>query len=120
MIFLHVLFFRLSGCNLSERSCEALVSVLRSKTSSLRVLDLSNNDLSDSGVKLLSSGLGSPHCRLETLRSISFNLKNKNSFYLACVKHKSTTLTGQYVIPDADLQLELGFRKPLGFSGTKQ
>ncbi|XP_065325936.1 uncharacterized protein LOC135932390 [Pelmatolapia mariae] len=59
---------RLSHCDLSERSCEALALGLSSQTSNLRQLDLSNSNLKDSGVKLLSVGLKSPHCTLETLR----------------------------------------------------
>uniref|UniRef100_A0A3Q3WSM7 Uncharacterized protein n=1 Tax=Mola mola TaxID=94237 RepID=A0A3Q3WSM7_MOLML len=62
-------FIRLSGCNLSAKSCAALVSVLTSKTSNLRELDLSNNDLCDVGADLLSDGLKSQNCKLEILRS---------------------------------------------------
>ncbi|XP_028297285.1 protein NLRC3-like, partial [Gouania willdenowi] len=53
----------LSSCGLSERSCAALSSVLSSQSSSVKHLDLSNNDLQDSGVKLLCEGLNSPHCK---------------------------------------------------------
>ncbi|XP_071028942.1 NLR family CARD domain-containing protein 3-like isoform X2 [Oncorhynchus clarkii lewisi] len=58
----------LSGCGITEEGCASLVSALRSNPSHLRELDLSNNDLKDSGVELLSAGLGNPHCKLETLR----------------------------------------------------
>ncbi len=58
---------RLYGCNLTAQSCESLSSALQSSNSRLRELDLSNNDLQDSGVKLLSDGL-KRNCKLEILR----------------------------------------------------
>ncbi|XP_035987294.1 NACHT, LRR and PYD domains-containing protein 3-like [Fundulus heteroclitus] len=94
----------LSGCNLSERSCEALSSVLSSQSSSLRELDLSNNNLQDSGVKLLSAGLESPNCRLETLRLSGCNLSERSCEALSSVLSSQSSSLRELDLSNNNLQ----------------
>ncbi|XP_062865532.1 NACHT, LRR and PYD domains-containing protein 3-like [Trichomycterus rosablanca] len=65
-------------CNLTEESCEVLSSVLSLNSSSLKHLNLSYNELKDSGVKLLSAGLENPHCKLEKLELVDCNLTDES------------------------------------------
>ncbi|KAL0993619.1 hypothetical protein UPYG_G00110640 [Umbra pygmaea] len=62
-----LVILRLSGCLITEDGCASLVSALKSNPSQLKELDLNNNDLKDSGVKLISALLEDPQCILETL-----------------------------------------------------
>ncbi|XP_065817449.1 NLR family CARD domain-containing protein 3-like isoform X3 [Labrus bergylta] len=109
----------LSGCNLSERSCEALSSVLSSQSSSLRELDLSNNNLQDSGVKLLCSGLKSLHCSLETLRLSGCNLSERSCEALSSVLSSQPSSLRELDLSNNNLQdsgvklLSTGLKSPL-------
>ncbi|KAJ8358669.1 hypothetical protein SKAU_G00151940, partial [Synaphobranchus kaupii] len=47
----------LNSCVLTETSCDIVASALQSSNSPLRDLELSDNNLGDSGVKLLCDGL---------------------------------------------------------------
>ncbi|XP_055012840.1 NACHT, LRR and PYD domains-containing protein 3-like [Boleophthalmus pectinirostris] len=78
----------LCGCGLSPHSCAPLASVLSS--SSLTHLDLTNNDLQDSGVELLCSGLKSAPCRLETLSLCGCGLSPHSCAPLASVLSSSS------------------------------
>ncbi|KAK2842758.1 hypothetical protein Q5P01_012958 [Channa striata] len=94
----------LSDCNLSERSCEALCSVLSSQSSSLRELDLSNNDLQDLQVKLLSTALKSPHCKLETLRLNGCKLSERNCEALSSILSSQSSSLRELDLSNNDLQ----------------
>uniref|UniRef100_A0AAQ4NNG6 NACHT domain-containing protein n=1 Tax=Gasterosteus aculeatus aculeatus TaxID=481459 RepID=A0AAQ4NNG6_GASAC len=108
----------LSGCNLSERSCDALSSVLSSQSSSLRELDLRNNHLQESGVKLLSAGLESPHCELETLRLSGCNLSERSCDALSSVLSSQSSSLRELDLSNNHLQdsgvklLSAGLKSP--------
>ncbi|XP_048048153.1 NACHT, LRR and PYD domains-containing protein 3-like [Megalobrama amblycephala] len=72
----------LTDCNLTDQCCESLSSCLQS-SNSLRELDLSHNDLQDSGVKLLANGLKNLHCQLNILRLSGCMVTEEGCCFLA-------------------------------------
>ncbi|XP_017537712.2 NACHT, LRR and PYD domains-containing protein 12-like isoform X2 [Pygocentrus nattereri] len=99
----------LSSCNLTKKSCAALASVLSSESSSLRDLNLSDNKLGDSGMKLLSGGLENPLCKLETLWLLGCNITDAGCVFLSSALKSN---------PSHLRELSLSYNK-LGDSGVK-
>ncbi|XP_062392405.1 NACHT, LRR and PYD domains-containing protein 3-like isoform X2 [Sardina pilchardus] len=97
-----------ADCKLTDKSCEIVASVLQSPNSLLQ-LDLSHNDLGDSGVQLLSKGLSSFNSNIHTLRLSDCLISEKGCGFLA------SALTSN---PSHLLELDLSYNHP-GESGLK-
>ncbi|KAL1251653.1 hypothetical protein QQF64_019449, partial [Cirrhinus molitorella] len=100
---------KLSKCDLTDESCLALASVLNSDSSSLKDLDLSNNNLEDSGVMLLSDGL-KENCKLEKLCLSNCNVTEEGYKALASALRSN---------PSHLIELDLTGNDP-GQSGVKE
>ncbi|XDV23289.1 hypothetical protein PO909_027923 [Leuciscus waleckii] len=99
----------LSQCAITEECCSALVSVLSSDSSSLKDFDLSNNNLKDSGAKLLSDGL-KENCKLEKLRLSDCSITEEGYKALASALRSN---------PSHLIELDLTGNDP-GQSGVKE
>ncbi|KAL2096305.1 hypothetical protein ACEWY4_008453 [Coilia grayii] len=72
----------LRGCNITSQGCKALASILQSD-SQLQELDLSDNNLKDSGFYQLNAGLQHPLCNIHTLKLWYCNLTERSCELLA-------------------------------------
>ncbi|XP_076866503.1 NACHT, LRR and PYD domains-containing protein 3-like [Brachyhypopomus gauderio] len=92
------------GCNLNTESAETLSTALQTANCSLSVLDLSGNDLQDSGVKLLSHGLMSSQCKLEILRLASCNLTMNSTEPITSVLNSANSYLKELDLSNNNLQ----------------
>ncbi|XP_016145538.1 NACHT, LRR and PYD domains-containing protein 12-like [Sinocyclocheilus grahami] len=101
---------QLNSCGVTDECCVALASVLRSNPSQLRELNVSGNKLGNSGVKMFSSGLENPHCKLEKLWLRYCEITDEGCAALASALRSN---------PSHLRELDLSWNK-LGDSGLKQ
>ncbi|KAG5277774.1 hypothetical protein AALO_G00091240 [Alosa alosa] len=73
----------LVNSNLTAKSCSYLTSALTSHSSSLKLLNLSYNELLDSGVELLCPALCHQYCKLEKLQLVNCIMTEKSCSSLA-------------------------------------
>ncbi|XP_030638354.1 NLR family CARD domain-containing protein 3 isoform X2 [Chanos chanos] len=76
---------KLDHCDLSSESCVTVALALPSVNSPLRELDLSSNNLTVSGVKLLTEGLMSPNCKIWKLGLAGCDLSSKSCEHVASI-----------------------------------
>uniref|UniRef100_UPI000D323BE1 protein NLRC3 n=1 Tax=Maylandia zebra TaxID=106582 RepID=UPI000D323BE1 len=94
----------LSSCNVSEKGCENLLSVVSSQSCSLRELDLSTDSLKASAVKLLSAAVESPHAKLNVLRLSGCNLSERSCEALSSVLSSQSSSLRELDLSNSDLQ----------------
>ncbi|XP_039513232.1 NACHT, LRR and PYD domains-containing protein 3-like [Pimephales promelas] len=99
----------LNDCNLTDKSCSALATVLGSDTN-LKELNINNNNLQDSGVKLLCTGLKNIKCTLEILRLSDCSITEEGYKALASALRSN---------PSHLIELDLRGNDP-GESGVKE
>ncbi|KAG1927047.1 NACHT, LRR and PYD domains-containing protein [Pimephales promelas] len=99
----------LNDCNLTNKSCSALAAVLGSDTN-LKELNMNNNNLQDSGVKLICTGLKNIKCKLEILRLSNCSVTEEGYKALASALRSN---------PSHLIELDLIGNDP-GESGVKQ
>ncbi|KAG5834038.1 hypothetical protein ANANG_G00282430, partial [Anguilla anguilla] len=122
---------KLNNCNLTWKSYDIVASALQSSNSPLRDLDLSYNNLGDSGVELLCAGLRSPNCKLQRLGLGWCNLTEGCCDVLASVLRSPHSELRDLELRDNELQdsgvraLSAGLEEPhcklqrLGLSGCR-
>ncbi|XP_067313618.1 NACHT, LRR and PYD domains-containing protein 12-like [Pseudorasbora parva] len=93
-----------AGCKLTGQHCEIVSSALQYSNVVLRELDLSNNDLHDSGVKLLSGGMKSPDSQLQILSLSVCNLTAQSCESVSSVLQSSNCVLRELDLSNNDLR----------------